>query len=127
MRNKLPKPLPFSDLIKNALQLPVMGPSETKSKAIEDPVLEILKGKWPELVGDRLAAKSRPSRTYGDKLVVEVPSSSWANELDYLKEKILQKLRAYPQTRRLDDIRFQVATRSSATIGFKTKPLKSFG
>lgn len=135
VRNKLKNPLSLGDILKTALKQPVIGPPPVPAgdrprpptaKENHDPVVLFLKAKWTELVGAKLAAKSRPVATFAKKLVVEVPSSAWANELEFLKTAILEKIRVYPQTRHVDDVRFQVETRSPDN-GLKTKPLKSFG
>jgi predicted nucleic acid-binding Zn ribbon protein len=72
---------------------------------------------WPEVVGERAAAHSRALSFRDGPLVVEVDSSTWMNELTYLKRRVIEEL-----NRRLDgeivhDVRMQpvVASRSEQT------------
>jgi predicted nucleic acid-binding Zn ribbon protein len=37
--------------------------------------------RWPEIVGDKIAAKSKAVRFENDTLMVSVPDSSWRQEL----------------------------------------------
>ncbi|RYG36911.1 DUF721 domain-containing protein, partial [bacterium] len=69
------------------------------SRAIERP--EILRAaraglvldEWTEVVGDFLAAKSRPDRYDRGTVFVAVSGSAWAQELRMRKDEILEKLR----------------------------------
>lgn len=132
MRNKLPKPLPLAEILKTALKQPVIGPPVRPPEAgpktsHEDPVIAELARQWPQIVGAKLAEKSRPRKIFARTLIVEVPSSSWANELHFLEKPILEKLKRTPQGQRLEGLRFQTATRSAGSMGLKTNPLKSLG
>lgn len=117
MRNKLKKPLPLADILKIALRMPVLGPSET----------DFLRGRWEELVGPKLASRSRPAKVSGGRLVVEVDSFSWANEFEFFRHSLLEKIGALPGAAKIEEIRLQVSTRSPGTSGLKTRPLKSLG
>jgi predicted nucleic acid-binding Zn ribbon protein len=118
VRNKLKTPLPLRELLEQALARPFLGPENA---------LDSLHSRWSDLVGEAVAAKSRPSRIVGRRLIVEVASSVWANELEFRKRGLLEKIRALPQTGDLEELRFQIEMRSSADRGLKTRPLKSFG
>ena len=47
---------------------------------------------WPEVVGSAIASKTRPVRIIDGKLTVEVNSTPWLQELNFLKEEIRNKL-----------------------------------
>jgi predicted nucleic acid-binding Zn ribbon protein len=117
VRNKLKSPLPLADILKVALRMPISGPSE----------IEFLGRLWEELVGPRMASRSRPAKASGKKLIVEVASSVWANEFEFLKPDLLEKLRRLPGGSSFNDIRCQIEARSPASMGLKTRPLRSFG
>lgn len=117
MRNKLKAPLPLAEILKIALQLPVSGPSE----------VDFLSHRWEELVGPKMASRSRPAKVMGKRLIVEVASSAWANEFEFLKHSLLEKIRSLPGASPIEDIRLQIETRSPGESGWKTRPLKSLG
>jgi predicted nucleic acid-binding Zn ribbon protein len=127
VRNKLRIPLPLAEILKKALLEPVRGPSDRGGGKALDAAIAALRAKWPEFVGAVLAAKSQPVRIVGNKLIVEVPSSVWASELEFSKIPLIEKIRGLPDTRGVEDIRFQIETRSPPERGLKTRPLKSFG
>src|SRR5262249_50589883 len=47
---------------------------------------------WSDLVGPRIAARTRPLRVFERTLVVEVASSAWLHELNLLRAQILSGL-----------------------------------
>ncbi len=70
---------------------------------------------WPEAVGERVASHTRAIAFHEGTLVVEVDSSTWMNELTYLKRRLIEEL-----NRRLDgdvvrDVRLQPAAASRHT------------
>ncbi len=50
--------------------------------------------RWPELVGDRIAAVTECTGVDHGKVLVRVRSASWRNELVYLKTMLLAKLKS---------------------------------
>ncbi len=48
--------------------------------------------RWPQVVGDRIALHARAVLFDRGKLVVEVDSASWRQELFYMKQDILNRL-----------------------------------
>jgi predicted nucleic acid-binding Zn ribbon protein len=48
--------------------------------------------RWPELVGDAVAAHVRPLRIDGDTLVVSVDHPAWAAQLHHLGPDILARI-----------------------------------
>lgn len=47
---------------------------------------------WDEVVGERIAAAAQPEFIKDGKLFVITKSSTWANELSFLKEDIMKRL-----------------------------------
>ncbi len=47
---------------------------------------------WAEVVGERVAAHSRAMRVDGGRLLVEVDSSVWAQELSLMRRRILRDI-----------------------------------
>ncbi len=69
---------------------------------------------WPEVVGDRVAARARAVSFREGTLVVEVDSPTWMNELTYLKQRMIQDLNRKLGSPIVRDIRLQPAARRSA-------------
>ena len=65
--------------------------------------------KWPEIVGEDVAKRSRPERFRGRTLVVRVTDSVWAQELSFHKKTIITRLKRHlAKNQQLDDIVFVV-------------------
>ena len=47
---------------------------------------------WPEIVGPRIARRTRAVGFHEGVLQVEVEGSSWAYELEFLKRRVLKEL-----------------------------------
>jgi len=64
---------------------------------------------WPEIVGEAVAARTKPECIRAKALVVRVSNSAWAQELSFLKEDILAKLKTYLSKEELvEDVTFYV-------------------
>ncbi len=63
---------------------------------------------WSRSVPPRILAHARPVRLSRGVLTVHVSSSVWANELHYLSDDLLSRLREAAPTSRIEKIRFQV-------------------
>ena len=46
---------------------------------------------WPEVVGERLAAETRPSRLEAGTLVVQATSGPWGSQATFLAKEILKR------------------------------------
>ncbi len=55
--------------------------------------LGLLRKRWPEVVGERLASRSRPLLLRGKRLYLEVASSAWAAELSCRREELSRLIR----------------------------------
>lgn len=63
---------------------------------------------WSRSVPPRILEHARPVRISRGVLIVHVSSSVWANELHYLSDDLLARLREAAPTSRIEKIRFQV-------------------
>jgi hypothetical protein len=80
---------------------------------------------WAELVGPKVAARTRPDGISERVLWVEVATSAWLHELNMLKAQLLKGLiDRLGEPRLFEDIRFKLAGRSrrEATIVPKPRP-----
>ena len=60
---------------------------------LEDDILRhTLRLRWPEVVGDRLATRTRPEVLYKGRLKVVVANSTWLNELTFMREEIIARI-----------------------------------
>lgn len=72
---------------------------------------------WADLVGPRIAARTRPYGITGRALVIEVASSAWLHELNLLRGQILTGLLArLGEPRLFDDLRFRLASGASRAL-----------
>ena len=68
---------------------------------------------WADLVGAKVAARTRPDRIVDRILYVEVATSAWLQELNLLKSQLYMGLvRRLGDPRLFDDVRFKLAGRS---------------
>jgi hypothetical protein len=63
---------------------------------------------WSRSVPPRILAHARPVRLSRGVLIVHVSSSVWANELHYLSDDLLTRLREAAPSSGIEKIRFQV-------------------
>ena len=62
---------------------------------IETPLFEHrLRRRWPEVVGEQLAAHTRPDQIRYKKLYLIVESSVWLQQLTFLKPTLVEKINA---------------------------------
>jgi predicted nucleic acid-binding Zn ribbon protein len=62
---------------------------------------------WPRLVGEIIARQTRTERIREDTLFVIASSPVWAQELELMKPKLLQKIRQEIGKGVITDIRFK--------------------
>ncbi len=73
---------------------------------------ERLLAEWTELVGPRIAARTRPDGIYDRVLVIDVASSAWLHELNLLRAQILSGLlERVGEPRLFDELKFRIAGR----------------
>jgi hypothetical protein len=57
-------------------------------------VLACLKGAWPKLIGEKLAAVCKPASFDGSALAIEVLDRQWEDAIRSVRPELLQKLRS---------------------------------
>ena len=65
---------------------------------------------WSRIVGKKLAEKTEPMEIVDQTLMVRVNDPSWAHQLTFMKEEILEKLACHLPSNPPKDLRFQVGT-----------------
>ena len=74
---------------------------------------ERLIAEWTELVGPKIAARTRPERIHERVLYIEVASSAWLHELNLLRAQILSGLiERLGEPRLFDELKFRLAGRT---------------
>ena len=64
---------------------------------------------WDQIVGREIAGKTTPEYLRGSTLVVKVSDSTWAQELSFQKDVIINRMnRRFGDTSKINDIRFVV-------------------
>ncbi|MBW1698719.1 MAG: DUF721 domain-containing protein [Deltaproteobacteria bacterium] len=63
---------------------------------------------WDRVVGKAIAENARPAAFKGKLLLVEVGSSTWIHELQFLKADIIRKLNDALGKPLIEDIRFKI-------------------
>jgi len=62
--------------------------------------------RWPEIVGETVAAESEAVRSDGDTLVVKVFKAAWRQQLVFVKDELLGKMEVELGKDLIRDIRF---------------------
>lgn len=62
--------------------------------------------RWKEIVGEKIAVETEALRIEGSTLIVRVHQAAWRQQLTYLKEELLEKLKAELGDDSIEDIRF---------------------
>jgi predicted nucleic acid-binding Zn ribbon protein len=62
--------------------------------------------KWSEVVGERIASVTECTRLEDGRLYVKVSSAAWRNEMVYLKDEIIKKIKTETTCSSLIDIVF---------------------
>jgi len=65
--------------------------------------------RWKERVGERIASVTRARELSGGTLFVEVRSSAWLNELNFMRHELLSRLNAGVEGARVERIVFVLA------------------
>jgi predicted nucleic acid-binding Zn ribbon protein len=108
------KPRLAKDAILEALQLRGISDDVRKERVFAE---------WTELVGPKIAARTRPDGIYDRVLTIEVASSAWLQELNLLRADILMGLfDRLGDPRLFDELRFRIAGRSNRARTVPPKP-----
>lgn len=78
---------------------------------------------WNRTVPEKIVKHARPVRLRDGLLTVHVSSSVWANELHFLSEDLLKRIRAYAPESGVKRIRFQVGPLPDFPVRHKPEPL----
>jgi predicted nucleic acid-binding Zn ribbon protein len=70
--------------------------------------LNVVFGRWTEIVGEQIAAHTHPLALRGGALEVAVDDPAWAPELRFLEARILERLSAVLGDVRVDRIEVRV-------------------
>jgi predicted nucleic acid-binding Zn ribbon protein len=65
---------------------------------------------WDRSVGEAIAKNTRPSAFKGKLLLVEVTSSAWIHELQFLKSDIINKLNNALGKELVEEIKFKIGS-----------------
>ena len=83
----------------------------------------VLREYWAEIVGEQLVEKTYPARVTKNLLWINAIDSSWAYQLQFMKEELLQSVQAFVEPGQIKDLRFQlgeVKTREAVADAEKT-------
>ncbi|HET9992827.1 MAG TPA: DUF721 domain-containing protein [Kofleriaceae bacterium] len=84
---------------------------------------ETLLAEWTDLVGAKIAARTRPEGIFDRVLVIEVVSSAWLQELNMLRAQILSGLlERVGEPRLFDELRFKIAGRARRHDVIRPRP-----
>ncbi len=61
---------------------------------------------WNDIVGERMAAHTRPANTTNGILFIEVDDPLWLSQLKYIKQDIIEKIEKQIKPGLFKDIRF---------------------
>ncbi len=62
---------------------------------------------WEDIVGSGIAKKSKPQKLVHKTLYVSVTTSTWANELSLMSEKLIEKINSFIGEDVVKTIRFK--------------------
>lgn len=83
----------------------------------------LLRKHWAGIVGAELARKTHPARIAGNTLWINTLDSSWAFQLQFLKEEILPAIQVFLSSAAISDLRFKAgAVPESAQKAEKAPP-----
>ena len=83
MSHRLKAPVPLSEILSEAI----------KSRVISEKTCLIdLQTVWPDLVKPPLDRRAWPLKILGQRLIVAVEGASWAEELYWIRQDLLQKI-----------------------------------
>ncbi|HET8566962.1 MAG TPA: DUF721 domain-containing protein [Solirubrobacterales bacterium] len=77
-------------------------------KAAPQTPLAAVQAVWPRAVGEQLAAVAAPVSERDGTLTVECADAVWAQELDLMQQKLLERLRAELEEQAPKGLRFRV-------------------
>ena len=100
-RNKQKEPVSLSKVLPDILKS-----IRTGSDAQLVKVWEL----WDSVVGQTIAKNTRPAAFKGKLLLVEVSSSPWMHQLQFLKSDIIEKINQAFGQEMVEEIKFKIGT-----------------
>ncbi len=97
------------------------------AKVVQDDPLSHLRAQWATIVGEDIAANSRPAELTAGVLLVVTRSSAWSQQLSFLSERVVEAVRASTGVS-LERVRFRVGritNRTDAPAGRKARARKN--
>jgi hypothetical protein len=83
-------------------------------------------GAWKEIVGEPIALQTQPRAIRNHILFIDVSHSTWMQQLQFLKPKLLEKINAFLGKPHIQDIRFKLGKISQPPPTFsKTQDWRS--
>lgn len=82
--------------------------------------LDLLVAVWPVMIGERLAAHTRPAAWHRGRVDISVDDSQWLQQLEGLKEKVRKQINRWWGTELVREVRF-VRERRPATPRMEKK------
>ena len=74
-------------------------------------VLDSVFTKWPEIVGEDVAAHSRPVSIDGDTLIISASDPTWASELQWLENEVIAQVAKVSGSDRVSKVKVRVQRR----------------
>ncbi len=100
-RPPMPAPVHIGSLIADSMTR--LRPAESSA------LLEICR-QWEGIVGPAIAANTRPAGLKDRLLLVDVASSVWMQQLQFLKAELIERINAGLPEARIEKVRFKIAT-----------------
>lgn len=97
MKNKKNRPQKLNNILDSVLN---------KHGYIDNYYESEIINKWPKIVGKKISEFTQCTNVRDNTLYVRVESSSWRQEISYLKEKILLKIKKETKFKTIKDINF---------------------
>jgi predicted nucleic acid-binding Zn ribbon protein len=76
--------------------------------------LDRLWDNWAGVVGDAVAANTRPQAIKGRILLVYVSSSVWVHQLQFLRAEMIANINQFLDSERIGDIKFKIGPTGSS-------------
>ena len=108
MRKRMEKPLPLGSVLQQAIKA---------TRLDVDLDAYRLWQQWEDLVGPAIAENARPEAIKGTLLLVNVSSTPWMQQLQFLKNELIEKINEAFEKDLVGDIRFK--------IGVVNKPVQN--
>lgn len=100
-----------------------LGSLLSQSRELDTPAGQVSQQLWETAVGERIAARCRPERVSKAVLWVQVPSSTWAQELSLHADTIASRLREAGLE--VNSLRFRVVAQGGTPAVTPRRPVQA--